>query len=342
HYKAEAYLAIGQYYRATTQLETALGLTKSFANEQLAAQLAASLGTAYLLTNRNEEARELLEKAVKGEQANGRLASAAVAGNNLGNLHASQGEYKAAISAYRQATVDAKAAENSELTAKLSVNIARALLDSGRDKEALESLKQVSKQAASLSASHEKAYVLIGVGRLYSRLAGSSNTPARLEKLAQQTLKSAAVVAQSINDDRAMSYAYGYLGELYEHAGRAEEARLSTQKALHHLRAITAPEMRYRWQWLQARLLKASGDIDLAINAYRRAVDDLQTVRPVLASGQTGQGGDFRQQAGQLYPDLADLLLKKADATTAGQSIEVELLEARNAIEMLKGAELEN
>ena len=342
-YKAEAYLAIGQYYKATSNLEAALALAEASGDEQLAAQVASSLGTAFLLSNRTDEARDLLEKAVAGEQANGRPGSAAVAGNNLGNLLASLGEYDAAIAAYKQAVSDAGKAENSKLAVKGSVNIARALVDSNRNKEALESLEQVTEQAKSLSASHEKAYVLISIGRLYSRIADSSDdSAAELEKLANEALNMAADTARSINDNRALSYAYGYLGELYEKTGRNEEAMLATHKALRYLQATPAPEIRYRWQWQEGRLLKAEGEIDQAINAYKRAVDDLQAVRPVLAAGNMGRSGDFRGEAGQLYLGLADLLLKKADASTGSQSIQVELLEARNAVEMLKGAELEN
>ncbi len=342
-YKAEAYLAIGQNYKATSNLKAALELAKAAGDERLAAQVASSLGTAFMLSNRTDEARELLEKAVAGERADDRPGSAAVAGNNLGNLLASLGEFETAISAYQQAVSDARSAGNNKLAVKGSVNIARVLVDSKRQEKALKQLDTATKQAESLSPSHEKAYVLISIGRLYSRLAGSSETPgARLEKSAYHALKVAAGIAESIDDNRAMSYAYGYMGELDEQAGRTEEAMLSTRKALFHLRTTPAPEIRYRWQWQEGRLLQAQGETDQAISAYQRAVDDLQTIRPVLAAGNMGRSGDFRKESGQLYLDLADLLLKKTDTTTDSQEIEAVLREARNAVEMLKGAELEN
>jgi CHAT domain-containing protein len=217
------------------------------------------------------------------------------------------------------------------------------LIESENYTDAIELLEQSKQQAASLSASHEKAYVLISIGKLYSRLDSTADAgKADLDKHAREALEMAADTAASINDSRALSFAYGYLGELYEKTGRTEEAMLSTRKALHHLQAISAPEIRYRWQWQEGRLLKAEGEIDQAIGAYKRAVADLQTVRPVLAAGNMGRSEDFRGEAGQLYLGLADLLLKKADASTDSKSIQVELLEARNAVEMLKGAELEN
>jgi tetratricopeptide (TPR) repeat protein len=312
-YKAEAYLAIGQNYKATSNLESALRLAESSGDEQLAAQITGSLGTAFMLSNRTDEARDLLEKAVDGERTNGRHGSAAVAGNNLGNLLASQGDYESAISIYKQAISDSQKAGNTELAVKSSTNIARALIDSGREKEALESLTQTTKQAESLPPSHEKAYVLISIGRLYTRIKPSpENSSADLDKLASHAFNTAAKTADEISDNRALSYSYGYLGELDEQAGRTEDAIIATKKALHHLRTTPSPEIRYRWQWQEGRLLRAEGKTDLAINAFKRAVDDLQKIRPVLSTGNVSKSSNFREESGQLYLDLADQLLKKA------------------------------
>jgi len=342
-HKAETYLAIGQNYKAVSDLNSALALAEAAGNDLLAVQVAGSLGTAYLLSNRSDEARELLENAVADERAGGRSASAAVAGNNLGNLLASQGEFEAAIPVYQQAMSDARAAGNAALVAKSSVNIARLLVESNRQQEALVQLSRATAQAESLPPSHEKAYVLISIGRLYSDLAASSGTAsADLQKRAYQTLNAAAAVAESIDDDRAMSYAYGYLGAAYEQAGRSEDAMRYTQKAMQQLQATPAAEIRYRWHWQEGRLLRAAGDSDGAIRAYQRAVADLQTIRPILAAGHAGRHGEFREEAGRLYLELADLLLQRAATDADPRAAEADLREVRSTVEMLKGAELED
>ena len=342
-HKAEAYLSIGQNYKAISNLKSALALAEAAGDERLAAQVAGSLGTAYLLANRTDEAKKLLEKAVAEGRAGGRPGSAAVAGNNLGNLLASQGQFDAAISVYERAESDARAAGNDALAVKSAVNIARAWVEDNRQKDALAALSRVMGQAKALPASHQKAYVLISIGRLYSRLDGSSGaTSEELVKRAYQALNEAATVAGAIDDHRALSYAYGYLGELYEQAGRNDDAMRYTAMALHQLQAIPAPEIRFRWQWQEGRLLRAEGDSDAAIKAYQRAVDDVQTIRPELAAGYMGRHGQFREDAGRLYLDLADLLLQKADATTDPRQAEAELREVRTTVEMLKGAELED
>lgn len=340
-YKANAYLSMGQGYKAINTLKSALGLADESGDKRLAAQVAGSLGTAYLLANRVDEARTLLEKAAAAERADGRPGSAAVTGNNLGSLLASQGESDAAIAVFQQAISDAKAAGNAALAAKGRVNIARVLVESKREKEALVELDRVTSEAKALPASHDKAYVQISIGQLYSRLAGRPGFETdKLDQRAYQTLNEAAAVAKSVDDDRGMSFAYGYLGALYEQEGRAEDAMKYTNMALQRLQQIEAPEIRYRWEWQEARLLQAEGNADAAINAYQRAVSDLQSIRPELMAGYMGRRGDFREETGQLYLGLADLLLKRA-ATHAGTPAgEADLREVRATVELLKGAEL--
>jgi len=341
-HKAEAYLAIGHHYKAIRDLKSALALAEASGDEPLATRLAGSLGTAYLLSNRTDEARALLENVVAKERTAGRLSSAAVAGINLGNLLASQGDYEAAIVVCQQAMSDARAVGDQELAVKGSVNIARVLVESDRRDEAALQLNRAAKQAELLPASHGKAYALISIGRLYARLAQNAETAsADLDDRAGRALDAAASVAASIDDDRAMSYAYGYLGALYEHAGRSEEAMRYTREASYRLQATPAPEIHYQWQWQEGRLLRAAGDTQGAIRAYQRAVDDLQAIRPVLATGQRNHG-EFREGAGRLYLELADLLLQKADTLAEPGEVQADLRSVRSTVEMLKGAELED
>lgn len=339
--KAEAYLSMGHYYTAIASLQSALKLAETSGNEQLGTRIASSLGTAYLLANRTDEARTLLENAAANERAAGRPASAAVVGNNLGNLLASEGNLEAAMPVFQQAVADAQQAGNNELAAQGSVNIARALVEGDRPQEALAQLDRVMKQVQALAPSHNKAYSLISIGRLYSRLAESPGQEAeKLQQHAARALGEAASVAESIDDDRAMSFACGYLGALYEQAGRNQEAMQYTQKALQSLQGLQAPEIRYRWQWQEARLLRAEGKIAAAINAYQRAADDLQTIRPELVAGYMGRREDFRQESGKLYLELADLLLRRATASSDPQAIQADLRQVRSTVETLKGAEL--
>ena len=102
--------------------------------------------------------------------------------------------------------------------------------------------------------------------------------------------------------------------------------------------------MLYRWQWQTGRLLRAKKENEAAIAAYRRAVDTLQLIRHdvALRYGNPNAHSSFRDVAGAMYFQLADLLLQRADRATNAADLERMLLEARDAAELLKSAELED
>lgn len=341
-YRAEAYLAIGQHFKAINNLKMALNLAEMAEDYALVNRVTGSLGTAYMLSNQLDKARELLENTIHNEHLAGHMHVAAVAGNNLGNLLASQGKYTEAIPVYKRAISDAEKSANADLVAKGMVNIARVMVDQNDHVNAINQLELASNKVSELPDSHVKAYAYISIGRLYTQLLGSNEiSRPGIDSLATSALETAEKIAVSSDDQRAMSYASGYMGELREQMGDIAAAMNSNRKALVYLHNIQAPEISYRWQWQEGRLLKAQGQTDLAINAYQRAVDDLQKVRNIMAA-RTASNRDFRNGAGQLYMELADLLLKRSENIKDNNELEIELHKVRSTVEMLKSAELED
>src|SRR4029434_2311145 len=107
------------------------------------------------------------------------------------------------------------------------------------------------------------------IGLTYDELRGRlSDANAPLLVLAAESFSKAATVAETIGDHRAASYAWGYLGKLYEDEYRYSEALQLTRRAVFAAQQVNAPESLYRWQWQTGRLLKALGKIDDAISAY--------------------------------------------------------------------------
>jgi tetratricopeptide (TPR) repeat protein len=130
--------------------------------------------------------------------------------------------------------------------------------------------------------------------------------------LAADVLSEAATVARTLNDQRALSYAWGHLGKLYEEEQRYDEALQLTRQALFAAQQVQAPEALYRWQWQTGRLLKALGHHDAPIVSSRHAVETLQSFRQEMALGSGSGQGAFRQTLGPVYFDLVDLLLQRA------------------------------
>jgi CHAT domain-containing protein len=198
-------------------------------------------------------------------------------------------------------------------------------------------------QLQDLADSHDKAYALINVALTYDDLRPHLSDPkGSLFILALESLNQASVIAESIDDLRAMSYARGYIGYLYEKGGRYQEALELTREATFAAQQAGSAESLYRWQWQVGRILKATGEIDEAICAYRRAVDTLQSVRQEMSVAYGKKESSFRATIGPLYFELVDLLLQRAALERESKDYEPLLIEAREKVELLKAAELED
>ena len=85
-------------------------------------------------------------------------------------------------------------------------------------------------------------YDLLQLGRAYHRLAQA--TPGLTLK-ADAVLQQAAELAQALPDQRALPYAWGYRGRLYEAAQRYDEALTLTRRAVWAAQQVDAPESLY-------------------------------------------------------------------------------------------------
>ncbi len=341
---AETNLALGRHANALEGLHRALELAKTTDNPPLIATVAASLGNAYGLAGQPAEAEKLLNSSIKiATQAND-FGIAASALNNLGNLLAWQHRFAGAADAYERAIEAATKAGNNNIAARASANLARARLNDGRYNEAARLLAQAQEKINALHLTHDRAYSLISIGRLYARLAAVPGPGSgEMERRAYQAFTDAVTTAESANDQRALSYALGYMGELYENAGRYDQAQQLTQQAiLAAQRVDDAPAALYRWYWQTGRLLKAQGQNEAAITAYQNAVALLQAIRQDLTTGYGGAGISFRETVGPVYFELADLLLQRSANISDPEEIKRHLVDARDAVESLKGAELED
>ncbi len=154
-----------------------------------------------------------------------------------------------------------------------------------------------------------------------------------------QIVATARQQAQTLQDNRAESYALGQLGELYELTGQWSEAQNLTQQALFLVETLQAPDIRYRWEWQLGRLLEKQGDIKGATAAYTRAVESLESIRSDLLAINSDVQFSFRDNVKPIYRGLVNLLL-----TTEGnaQPSPENLKKAIRATDSLQLAELEN
>ena len=145
------------------------------------------------------------------------------------------------------------------------------------------------------------------------------------------------VSARRIGDLRTLSYAYGYLGSLYESEARLEEALTLTRRAIFYAQRSDAPESLYRWLWQSGRILRRLGKTEEAIAAYRQAISILQPIRNAMTACHPDADSTFRSTAASLYSQYVDLLLEHASSLENPQAY---LAEAREALELVKVFEL--
>jgi CHAT domain-containing protein len=189
-----------------------------------------------------------------------------------------------------------------------------------------------------LPSNHATAFSLIAIGRLAWKLyKDPANKSDQWLPYVYQLLTEADTMARKLGDYRAESYAAGYLGQLYQDKNRIDEALILTDRAIFAAQQAEAPESAYLWYWQAGRLYKANGEIDAAIAAYRLAVEHVQSIRQQLSTRTA-----FKSVLGPVFFELTDLLLQRPNSLSDKAQIEKFLLEARQTMELLKAAELQD
>lgn len=340
---AEAYQALGQHIHAVQILEPALTLASESGDPDRLTQLTTTLGRSYSETGNTRQAKQLLEQIAGTATGSDRPDLAATALNNLGNLFVREQQYTDALAAYEKGIMLAKQTGDRLLQAQASANAARAALENGNPKHTDELLSAALDVTRRLNDSHDKAYLLLNIGQLGRRLdADKTYHSGKWLRQAHAALQQGQMIAESIGDHRALSYALGYQGQAYQAAERLEEALHLTDRAIFAAQQADAPEALYRWQWQKGRLLRSRGDIDGAIAAYRNAARTLQSIRPDLSVHYARGQSSFREASGPLFLELADLLLQRPRVSTNTEAIQNDLIAARETIEQLKAFELED
>jgi CHAT domain-containing protein/predicted negative regulator of RcsB-dependent stress response len=336
----QAQSALGQYRQAVGSLGAALELAEQLGDLRRIASIVAGLGNAHIALGPPETAEMYLDRALGVSRQIGDSTLTAVILNNRGNLLVTQQKNAEAVAAYKESATLAKQAGHRLLRARALTNAAMTLRQTGAAQESRDLLDAASDELRGLEATHETALAWINVGLTYRDLRPSlSASGDQLLLRSAGALTEASVQADQLGDRRMVSYAWGYLGSLYETEGRHAESLELTRRAILAAQQVNAPESLYRWQWQAGRLLKKVGSVDDAIASYRRAIYTLQTIRQELSIGY-GTPTSFRETVGPVYFELVDLLLQRAATAQSRDEIAPYLIEARETVELFKVAEL--
>lgn len=341
---AEASLSLGKYQLAVEQLQQSLTLAEQAADPAWQAVLHGQLGGAWLSLQQLDAAEQSLQAGMKLAAGLQDPALQASLQNNLGHVRLRQGKFNEALAYFETAAGLAQQAGHHSLQAKAALGAAETAVQSGAAAEgSIAWLDRAWQSTQRLQPSRPRAYLEIRNARLLQELANNlSDNKASLLATAAERLHQAIKTADASGDARAASFAYGYLGELYEQQGRNKDALRLTDTAVFRAQQVYAPELLYRWEWQQGRIYRALGNKAAAIDAYRRASKTLQSIREEFTASNETIAASFREDASPLFLGLADLLLRESETTKGDAQTQSLLKEARETIELLKTTELQD
>lgn len=338
-----AYQSLGYHQRALPILLQALPVAEKSEDHYHNAIFYNTLSDLYFSLGKMMKVIEYLPKAVEeaSKAEDPRILARVLV--NVGNAFSAEKDYKRALSFYGQCFELAEESDDSELGAMVSMNIARAEL-MGDDHDGIgDALDYTRVMIENMPDCHGKVKYLISLSMLILEVKKRLNlADPDLTLAAFQILDDAKKIAENLEDFRMTAYACGYMGQLYEEEGRYEEALRLTRRALFFAQQGNFPQILYLWQWQLGRLFKAKGEPGKAIRAYQNAISTLNPIRQQLFIGYRSRGDFFNKRVKPVYTGLTELLLKQAETIKDEKARQSKLLEARDTMEILKTAELED
>ncbi len=333
--QAQALQRLGLYRQALTLLtQTQQTLQKQPRSPTQVAQWL-SLGNTLRAVGNLNQSRQVLQQALQVARELGSPADLSAALLSIGNLERAAGEPQAALDFYQQAAI---AGGSSLTTVEAQLNQLSVLIETHQWQPAQALWPTLQHVLGTLPVQQATIAARINLAESLIRLRQLQPEAAPAATLIAQDLATALQQAQSLGDRRSHAYALGTLGRLYELDGQWQSAADLTRQALLQAQALNAPDIAYRWQWQLGRMLKAQGDRQGAIATYTEAVNSLQALRRDLVAINPDVQFSFRDSVEPVYRELVDLLLPPEPQAVS----QTNLVQARNVIESLQVAELEN
>lgn len=329
--QAYALQNLGLFRRAQLLLEQVSQQVQSQPASSLKATGLRNLGVVWQVVGDLDQSKSILQASLAVAQQLNLPAEISATLLSLGNTARSRHDVPTALDFYQQA---ATVAPTPIARLKIWANHLSLLIEDQRWSEAKALWQQIQPQLTERPPSRTGIYTQVNLATSWMALDRQSSRH-DLQPIAQ-LLANAVQQARDINDERSESYALGTLGTLYQHNQQWQEAQDLTQKALVIAQSSNAPEIAYRWLWQLGQIAQKQGHRPAAIQAYTDAVKLLKTLRGDLLAMSPEVQFSFREAVEPVYRELVSLLVEPPSPS------QLELQQARQVIESLQVAELEN
>jgi CHAT domain-containing protein len=315
------YLQQDQYFLALDTLSTA---GQSATTDQQRAQAAGLLGQTHYRMHHFTDAEAALRLAIKLGQDAGLDHVRWLAA--LANLRAETGQREEATRLYRQALRLAGQDKKLQIGIRLDQNKLAAT------EACLAELNSIGTDINAIDKPEERAALLVNLA------SQASQFPDAL-KLAYQSYQQASLDAAQ--NPRLLTEALAGLAGLYESQQRTEEALQLNDRAIQSAQALQRQDLLLELHWRQGRLLRSLNRRPEALAAFRRAVENIESIRQDIPVEYENGRSSFRETLEPVYLSLADLLLQQAKGQTGSVRTQ-SLRQARDTVERIKQSELED
>ncbi|MBV6624863.1 MAG: CHAT domain-containing protein [Rivularia sp. (in: Bacteria)] len=338
--QAQAMQALGLFIKAQKTLISVRENLDKQPNSVLKSVGLRSIGDVLRIIGNVDESKTVLLQSLDVAstlKANQAKSEALVSLGNTVRVQENIGSQTSAIKYYQEAANIAPINSNLRLQAQL--NILNLLVGMENINAAMELISQIRTEIKQLSPNRKSVFICINFAKALKKIKQKTNIETVSWLDIAQVLSNAVKQAEIIKDKRALAYALGNLGQLYEQTEQFDAARKLTQKALNMANSVRAEDISYQFQWQMGRLYRRKGNIKKAIKFYDAAWNILKSLRSDLVAVDSNVQFSFRESIEPVYREYADLLLKTAKNK---QPSKQKLIAAREVIESLQLAQIDN
>jgi len=327
--EAQALQSLGFYRRSKQQLEDLTQKLAEMPDSEVKVIGLRSLGLALHAIN-DDRSREILAQSLATATKIGAKSQLSSILSSLGKIAAESQNPEVALNYFEDATT-AATNPNEDLQSRLDrFNL---LVEYNKLDYAIPEADELRQKLLDLPPNHNSLYATINFVATLNRLENPDQVLSSqdLEELMAVTAKS----AQKNQDVPAEAYALYQWGRIYSHKKELSTAKELTQKSLNLAREIQADDIIAQSAWQMGQLYKQQGDRPAAISAYTEAIKSLKALRSDLVAVNPDVQFSFRESVEPVYREFVGLLLDNHPGQT-------ELIQARELIESLQIAELDN